>query len=97
VVSYAVVVAVAFVAFVAGVLVARRRSDTKVIWEATPIPGATIAGATHDAAVADPSLRAFLEQKQLISAIKRYRELTGAGLKESKEAVEALQRSLPGT
>ena len=97
-VSYAVLVAVALVAFIAGVLVARRGgSDTKVIWEATPVPGAAISGATHEAAVADPALRSFLEQKQLISAIKRYREMTGAGLKESKDAVEALQRSLPGT
>jgi ribosomal protein L7/L12 len=77
------------IAFVLGVLTARRRQpQTKVIWESTPVQTAG-----HDAAVADPELRAMLAQKQLIGAIKRYRKLTGAGLKESKEAVEAMQRS----
>jgi large subunit ribosomal protein L7/L12 len=37
-------------------------------------------------------LRALLAQNQKIEAIKFYRELTGAGLKEAKDAVEALER-----
>jgi ribosomal protein L7/L12 len=90
VVSYLVLGIVAVLAFVIGVLVARRRPETKVIWESTPLTSVA-----HDAAIADPELRTLLEQKQLISAIKRYRELTGSGLKESKDAVEALQRTLP--
>lgn len=51
-----------------------------------PPPGA------HDpaAVAADPLLRDFLNAGNLIAAIKRYRELTGLGLKESKEAVERL-------
>ena len=89
-VSYSVLAAVAAIAFVIGVLTGRRRSNTKVIWEAPRT------GPAHDAAIADPDLRALLDQKQLIPAIKRYRELTGSGLKESKDAVEALQRTLPG-
>ena len=87
-VSYSVLAAVALVAFVLGILVSRRRADTKVIWEAPRT------GADHVAAIADPELLSLLAQKQLIPAIKRYRELTGAGLKESKDAVESLQRSL---
>jgi ribosomal protein L7/L12 len=90
VVSYSVLAAVAVLAFVLGVFTARRRPDTKVIWEAPRT------GPAHEAAIADPELRTLLEQKQLIAAIKRYRELTGEGLKESKDAVEALQRSIPG-
>ena len=39
---------------------------------------------------ADPLLRDFLNAGNLIAAIRRYRELTGLGLKESKEAVERL-------
>jgi ribosomal protein L7/L12 len=89
-VSFSVVAAVAVLAFVLGVLAARRRSKETVIWEA---PRSSVA---HDAAIADPELLALLEQKQLIPAIKRYRQLTGAGLKESKDAVEELQRTLPG-
>jgi len=34
----------------------------------------------------------LLEQGQKIEAIKRYRERTGVGLKEAKDAVEAIQR-----
>jgi ribosomal protein L7/L12 len=89
VVSYSVLAAVAAIAFVIGVLTGRRRSNTKVIWEAPR------SGPEHDAAIADPELRALLAQKQLIPAIKRYRQLTGSGLKESKDAVDALQRTLP--
>jgi ribosomal protein L7/L12 len=90
VVSYSLLAGVAVIAFIAGVLTASRSSNTKVIWEATPL-----SGPSHDAAVADPQLLAMLQQKQLVAAIKRYRDLTGAGLKDSKDAVEALQRSLP--
>lgn len=36
----------------------------------------------------DPQIQTSIEQGQKIEAIKRYRELTGAGLKESKEAIE---------
>ena len=38
------------------------------------------------------SLLDLMRQGQKIEAIKRYRERTGQGLKESKEAVEALAR-----
>lgn len=34
-----------------------------------------------------------LQRGRKIEAIKRYREFTGTGLKEAKEAVEALERS----
>lgn len=88
-VSYSVLAAVALVAFVLGIFVSRRRPDTKVIWESAPQTSAD-----HEAAIADPELLALLQQRQLIPAIKRYRELTGAGLKESKDAVESLQRRL---
>jgi len=92
VVSYWYLIFAAVLAFAFGVITMRRRSSTKVIWEAPPQTGAA-----HEAAIADPQLLAFIQQKQLIDAIKRYRELTGVGLKESKDAVEALDRSLSGT
>ena len=83
---------VAVLAIVFGVITARRRSNSKAAWETAPQTDAA-----QDAAIADPQLLAFLQQKQLIAAIERYRELTGAGLKESKDAVEALQRNLSGS
>ncbi|HMA01701.1 MAG: ribosomal protein L7/L12 [Gemmatimonas sp.] len=88
-VSYWYVLVIVVLAFVFGTIITRRRSNTKVIWEASPQ-----AGPAHEMAIADPQLLALLQQKQLIGAIKRYRELTGVGLKEAKDAVEALQRSL---
>lgn len=46
---------------------------------------------TDDASL-DTELRALVAAGHKIDAIKRYRELTGAGLKEAKDAVEALER-----
>lgn len=40
----------------------------------------------------EDELRSLLATGQKIEAIKRYRERTGAGLKEAKDAVEALER-----
>ena len=42
-------------------------------------------------AVQDAELREHLEHGRMISAIKRYRDLTGVGLREAKQAVEALR------
>jgi ribosomal protein L7/L12 len=42
---------------------------------------------------ADPEVRALLAGGNKIAAIKRVRELTGMGLKEAKDYVEALERS----
>ncbi len=39
----------------------------------------------------ESELRDLVRQGQKIEAIQRYRELTGAGLKEAKDAVEALE------
>lgn len=85
-VSYSVLGAAAFIAFFFGVIAARRYPDRKVIWEA---PRSNVA---HDSAIEDPQLIAMLQQGKVIDAIKRYRELTGAGLKDSKDAVEQLKR-----
>jgi ribosomal protein L7/L12 len=39
---------------------------------------------------ADPEIRRLVREGQLIPAIKRYRELTGAGLKDAKDAIERM-------
>jgi ribosomal protein L7/L12 len=39
-------------------------------------------------------IAALLARGQKIEAIKRYREYTGTGLREAKEAVEAIERQL---
>jgi ribosomal protein L7/L12 len=44
----------------------------------------------------EPELRQLLREGRKIEAIKRFREATGLGLKESKDAVEALEREMPG-
>ena len=38
----------------------------------------------------DPEVRRLAESGEKIAAIKRYREITGVGLKEAKDAVERL-------
>ena len=40
----------------------------------------------------DPRLIEDLERRNIIGAIKTYRELTGVGLKEAKDAVEEIAR-----
>ena len=45
---------------------------------------------------ADPELLRLIRANNKIEAIKRYRELTGLGLKESMEAVEAIEAALKG-
>ncbi len=43
-----------------------------------------------------PELVSLVQQRKLIPAIKMYREMTGIGLKEAKDAVDALDRQLRG-
>jgi len=45
----------------------------------------------------EAELRTLLAEGRKIAAVKRYREETGAGLVEAKNAVEALERDLPPT
>lgn len=49
---------------------------------------------TAELAIDDAELRRHLSSGRLIDAIKRYRELTGLGLKESKDAIESLRDSM---
>ncbi len=46
-------------------------------------------GEDEDAAIAE--VRALLRAGRKIEAIKRYREVTGVGLKDAKDAVEAME------
>jgi hypothetical protein len=43
-------------------------------------------------ALADPELQSHMAGGRKINAIKRYRELTGAGLRESKDRIDALMK-----
>ena len=43
---------------------------------------------------ADPEILRLVRANNKIEAIRRYRELTGLGLKESKDAVEAIESRL---
>src|SRR4051794_28453892 len=60
--------------------------------------GAELPGTTGPAMRIDDDLeervRSLMDEGQKIEAIKFYRERTGAGLKESKDAVEAIGRGL---
>jgi ribosomal protein L7/L12 len=51
-------------------------------------------GAEFEPAV-DKKLYDLLSSGQTIKAIKLYREMTGKGLKQSKDAIEAMQRGEP--
>jgi ribosomal protein L7/L12 len=74
--------------------------------QAEPLSGFASDGATRfasDAAPApspaseDPRVLELVRQKKKIQAIKLYRELTGVGLAEAKDAVEGLAKLHPST
>ena len=52
--------------------------------------GATEPAAPVPGPESDPELRDLLARGNTIGAIKRYRELTGLGLAEAKDAVESI-------
>lgn len=52
---------------------------------ATPVPAVSVTPERLQA------VQVFIDQGRLIDAIKEYRQLTGVGLKEAKEAVEAMR------
>lgn len=90
-VSLTVAAGVAVAALVAGVMVGRGRSrKTRVVWSEGPRSSRSDDGTE----VHDPETDELLRRDQLIAAIKRHRTLTGIGLKEAKEAMEARRREL---
>lgn len=70
-----------------GTLLAAREAIESIRWEQTQG-----LGPTHSAFEAE--LERLIRERQLIAAIKRYREETGVGLKEAKDAVEARAAAL---
>lgn len=56
-------------------------------------PAAPAAHVTHGQALLDGELQRLVRGGNKIEAIKRYRALTGSGLKESKDAVERIDGS----
>lgn len=89
--SLTVVAAVAVAALVIGVLLGRGRSSRRtVVWSEGPRTSRSGRGVAE----ADAETDALLRSGHLIEAIKRHCELTGVGLKEAKEAMEARRRHL---
>jgi len=76
------------------VLVARKTIDA-AHWALTQSRGSPTQPPPAATLVIDPELDAALRGGQKIAAIKRYRELYGVGLKEAKDAVEAIQAGAP--
>jgi ribosomal protein L7/L12 len=90
-VSLTVAAGVAVAALVAGVMIGRGRSrQTRVVWSEGPRSSRSDGGTETP----DPETDDLLRRDQLIAAIKRHRTLTGVGLKEAKEAMEARRREL---
>jgi ribosomal protein L7/L12 len=57
---------------------------------APPLAASPVSSTAHPARIEE--VRAFIAAGHKIEAIKLYRELTGLGLRESKDAVEAMER-----
>ena len=71
-----------------GLKEAKDAIDARAAGLATPTPAH--AQPAHAPPTHDPEVLAFLRGGSKIQAIKRYRELHGIGLKEAKDAVEAI-------
>lgn len=76
----------ALVAGIAFAVLVMRRRDVEVVTPTPPRPSAPNAEDTPEA---------HLRAGDKIAAIKRYRELYGVGLKEAKDAVDALTAGQP--
>ena len=59
---------------------------------APTLDGGAVSLGSIIAAARDPELLEAIDRGNTITAIKRMRELTGMGLKESKDAVESVMR-----
>ncbi len=59
------------------------------------LEGGDAPAAAAQAPSVDADIREMLRTGNKINAVKRYRELTGAGLKEALDAVEQIERGLP--
>ena len=90
-VTLEIAAAIAAVAFALGIGIGRRSSRRRtVVWrEERSRPSS----AGH-AEIEDAEIDELLRRDQLIAAIKRYRELSGLGLREAKDAMEARRRKL---
>ena len=60
-----------------------------------PPAGASPSTLSNLSSAQQGSIRELIRQNRKIEAIKLYREATGLGLKESKDAVEAMETSVP--
>ncbi len=81
---------VVLVVVVGLIVVLAGKRGVEVVTLKPPTPGQPTLGA-------DASPEQLLRAGRKIEAIKRYRELTGAGLKEAKDAVEALESGRSAT
>jgi len=74
-----------------GLKEAKDAIDAMEAGRALPVPAAPTKTPGLNPA-SDPEIRRLVEAGELIEAIKRYRTLTGAGLKEAKDAIEGLTK-----
>lgn len=95
-----VVLAVIGLVVIAGLLALFFSSRTvEVVALKPPPPGVPQVKPTVEAArdvINDAVLQELVRHGRKIEAIKRYRELSGVGLREAKEAVDALSRQVAG-
>lgn len=74
------------VGLVVGIIIGRvfKRDDSRIVWS-EPI----------DVDKIEPDIKELVASGQKIQAIKRYRELHKVGLKEAKDAIDAIEAQQP--
>ena len=89
---------VGLVCFIVGFVVGRRSAlrARPMIMQPSPLQMSQPMSMPQSRALAGEmeDVRAYIRAGQMIHAIKAYRDRTGLGLKESKDAVEAMAREM---
>jgi ribosomal protein L7/L12 len=88
------VVAVGLIAFVAGIFVRGRRGRSPIEDYEERQRREAMASELREKAGTMDEVRLLIERGQKINAIKAFREQTNCGLREAKDAVEALEREM---
>ena len=86
-------VATIVLAFVLGFAAGRRKPGRRVVWTESPRPSASFAHPVALSSSASTELVELVRGGKKIEAIRRYRELFGASLRDAKDAIDALERA----
>ena len=79
---------------VTGVGLKEAKDAVTEMWHGTPLQAPPIPSEPKDNALLEEQIKQFLLQRKKIEAVKLYREAHNCGLKDAKDAVDAIQAGM---